>query len=68
MEREYQLDFVHAVNTTNVRTIFPSRKCSRTMTALTLAGSSNVKKAKHRDRPAASRMMVHASTLPNCEK
>jgi hypothetical protein len=49
-------------------TIFPSRRCSRTMTALTLAGSSNVRNAKQRERPAASRMMVHASTLPNCVK
>ena len=51
-----------------MHTILPSRKCSRTMTALTDAGSSNVRNAKHRERPAASRMMVQASTLPNCEK
>ncbi len=38
------------------------------MTALTDAGSSNVRNAKQRERPAASRMIVHASTLPNCEK
>lgn len=51
-----------------LRTILPSRKCSLTMTALTLAGSSNVKNAKHLERPAASRMIVHASTFPNCSK
>lgn len=38
------------------------------MTALTDAGSSKVRNAKHRERPAASRMIVQASTLPNCVK
>ena len=51
-----------------LRTILPSKKCSRTITAFTDAGSSNVRNAKQRERPAASRMIVHASTLPNCEK
>jgi hypothetical protein len=50
------------------RTIFPSRKCSRTITALTDAGSSKVRNAKHLDRPVESRMIVQASTLPNWEK
>lgn len=52
----------------NLRTILPSKKCSWTITAFTLAGSSNVKNAKHLERPAASRMIVHASTFPNCSK
>ena len=38
------------------------------MTALTDAGSSNVRNAKHLERPVESRMMVQASTLPNWEK
>ena len=58
----------HARTKCTVPTIFPSKKCSQTMTALTAAGSSKVRNAKHRDRPPASRMIVHASTLPNWEK
>jgi len=49
-------------------TIFPSKKCSRTITAFTLAGSSNIKNAKHLKQPAASHIIVHASTFPNWEK
>jgi hypothetical protein len=46
-----------------LRTAFPSKKCSRTTTALTALGSSNVKKANPRDVPAGSRIIVHASTF-----
>ena len=45
-------------------TIFPSKRSSRTITAFMLTGSSNVKNANHLERPAASRIIVHASTLP----
>lgn len=51
-----------------VRTILPSRKCSRTITLLTDEGSLKVKNAKPRERPAPSRMIVQASTSPNFEK
>lgn len=51
------------------RTIFPSRKCSFTITEFTDLGSSNVRKAKPLDRPVfRSRMIVQWLTLPNCEK
>ena len=46
-------------------TIFPSKTCSLSMTWLTEAGSSNVKKAKPLDRPVGSRMMELEATVPN---
>jgi hypothetical protein len=44
-------------------TVLSSRTCSRAMTVLTEAASSNVRKANPRDRPSASRMIRHASTF-----
>jgi hypothetical protein len=45
-------------------TALPSKKCSRTITALTELGSSKVRNAKPLDRPVSgSRIIVHASTF-----
>lgn len=50
-------------------TILPSRKCSLTMTTLTVLGSLNVRKPKPRERPVLlSLMTVHSRTSPNSEK
>ena len=45
-------------------TALPSKTCSRVTTTLTAAGSSKVRKAKPREVPFGSRMIVHASTFP----
>ena len=69
IEREVGLSFFVRERKGKRRTHdFPSKKCSRTITAFTLAGSSNVKNAMHLKRPAASRMTVYAFTFPTCEK
>ena len=50
-------------------TIFPSRICSLTMTALTHLGSLKVRNPNPRDRPVwFSRITVHSVISPNCSK
>lgn len=51
------------------RTFFPSRTCSLSITALTLAIESNVMKANPLDVPVSeSRIMLQCVTLPYCSK
>lgn len=55
----------HGKNKQDELTILPSKTCSLAMTALTEAGSSNVKKANPLDLPVGSRMIELEATLPN---